>query len=117
MIVTIDWVRQHCLSLPHVTEDVKWKDNLVFSVARKMFVVVGLEPDEIWLALKCTPEEFAELVERPLCRPAPYLARAHWVAFESPDAFPRREWERLLTQAYNLVFAKLPKKTQRELSP
>ena len=114
--MTIDWVRKHCLQLPHVTEDVKWEKNLVFSVANKMFALVSLDPSDTWLSLKCTPEEFVELVERPLCRPAPYLARAHWVAFESPDALPRREWERLLTQAYDLVFAKLPKKTQRGLS-
>jgi len=116
VVVTIDWVRKHYLQLPHVTEDVKWENNLVFSVANKMFTLVSLEPREIWLSLKCPPEEFVELVEWPLCRQAPYFARGHWVAFESPDALSAREWERLLTQAYNLVFAKLPKKTQRELA-
>lgn len=114
--MTIDQVRAVCLGFPHVTEDVKWDRNLVFCVAKKMFAVVDLEPDETWLAFKCTPEEFAELTERPGCRPAPYLARAHWVALESRQAMPAREIELRLREAYELVVAKLPKKLQRELA-
>jgi predicted DNA-binding protein (MmcQ/YjbR family) len=44
------------------------------------------------------------------------MARAKWVALESFDAIPRKELEPRLKQAYELIFAKLPKKTQRELS-
>lgn len=113
--MTIDRVRAICSGFPHVTEDVKWEHALVFSIGKKMFAVVDLEPDETWLAFKCTPEEFAELTERPGCRPAPYLARAHWVALESRRAMPASEIERRLREAYDLVLAKLPKKLQREL--
>ena len=50
-----------------------------------------------------------------LFRSAPYLARAQWVTLETEDAIPRPELKRLLRQAYDLVFAKLPKKTQAGL--
>lgn len=40
----------------------------------------------------------------------------HWVALESEDALPRTEIKRLIIQAYQLVFATLPKKMQAELS-
>lgn len=110
-----DWIRDVCLDLPHVTEDVKWENNLVFCVGQKMFAVTALEPGEVWLSFKCSPEEFAELTERPGIRPAPYLARAHWVALETVRALPRSEVRRLLEQAHHLVFAKLPKKVRREL--
>src|ERR1700687_4728867 len=40
----IDWVRAFCLSLPHVTEDIQWEDNLLFRIAKKMFCVVSLRP-------------------------------------------------------------------------
>ncbi len=113
--MTIDWVRGVCAKFPHVVEDVKWENDLAFTVGKKMFAVVGLEPDEIWMALKCSPDDFAELSERPGCRPAPYLARAQWIAFETPDAVSVREYGRLLRCAYDLVFAKLTKKVQREL--
>lgn len=110
----VDWVRQYCLSLPHTTENVQWGNDLVFKIAGKMYAVAAFDPGEHWLSLKCTAEEFAELVERPGIVPAPYLARAQWVALETEDALPRAEVKRLLRQAYDLIFAKLPKKKQAE---
>jgi predicted DNA-binding protein (MmcQ/YjbR family) len=109
--MNIDWVRQYCLSLPHSTEKVQWEDNLVFKVGGKMYAVVALEPGDHWLSFKCTLEEFAELVERPGIVPAPYLARAHWVSLQDPGALAQAEVKRLLREAYELVVAKLPKKT------
>jgi|SRR5271157_2749265 len=108
----ITWVREYCLSLPHTTEKVQWEDVLVFKVGGRMYAIVALEPGDTWLSLKCSSEEFADLVERPGIIPAPYLARAQWVALETEDALPRVEVERLLRQAHDLIFAKLPKKTQ-----
>jgi predicted DNA-binding protein (MmcQ/YjbR family) len=113
--MNIDWVREWCLSLPHTTEKVQWGDNLVFKVGGKIYAIVALEPGSHWLAFKCTAEEFAELVERPGIVPAPYLARAHWVSLQTAGALPPAEIKRLLRQAYDLIFAKLPKKTQAEL--
>jgi predicted DNA-binding protein (MmcQ/YjbR family) len=108
----IGWVREYCLSLSHTTEKIQWQDDLVLKVGGKMYAVVALEPGDHWLSLKCSSEEFADLVERPGIIPAPYLARARWVALETEDALPRVEIERLLRQAHDLIFAKLPKKTQ-----
>jgi len=51
-----------------------------------------------------------ELTERANIIPAPYLARAKWVALETSDALPRGELAELLRASYNLVVAKLPKK-------
>jgi predicted DNA-binding protein (MmcQ/YjbR family) len=110
-----DWIRSLCLSFPHVTEHVQWEIDLVFKIGGKMFAVVVLEPFAHCLSLKCSPETFAELVERPGSIPAPYMARAHWVALESVDAMPRLELEQLLRDAYEMVLAKLPKKAQAEL--
>jgi|ERR1700728_1976879 len=108
----IDWIREYCLALPHTTEKVQWGDDLVFKIGEKMYAVAKLEPGGQWLGFKCTPEDFADLIERPGIVPAPYLARAHWVSLETNDALPRGEVERLLRQAYSLVFAKLPKGVQ-----
>jgi predicted DNA-binding protein (MmcQ/YjbR family) len=112
----VEWMRRHCLSFPHATENVQWVKDLVFKVGGKMFAVASLEPGEHVFSFKCSPEKFAELIETPGIVPAPYLARAHWVAFERGDVLPRAETKVLLRQSYNLVFAKLPKKTQATLS-
>jgi predicted DNA-binding protein (MmcQ/YjbR family) len=114
--MSIEWVRRYCRSLPHTTETVQWENNLVFKIGGKMYAMAALEPGDHWLAFKCSPEEFTELTERPGIIPAPYLARAQWVALETEDALPVAELKRLLRRACDLVFAKLPKKTQARLS-
>ncbi|HEV3197715.1 MAG TPA: MmcQ/YjbR family DNA-binding protein [Bryobacteraceae bacterium] len=114
--MNIEWVRKFCMSLPHTTEKVQWGGDLVFKVGGKMYAVVVLDVAPVWMSFKCTPEEFAELVERPGIIPAPYSARYHWVALENEDALPAAEIKQLIRKSYDLVFAKLPKKTQAELS-
>jgi len=107
--MTIEALRKICRSLPDVTEDVKWGSDLCFSVAKKMFVVVNLEPPH-QIGFKCTPETFGELIERPGIIPAPYMARNMWVQEQSlGETLPRRELEALVRTSYDLVVAKLPK--------
>ena len=112
----IDWVREHCLSLAHTTEQIQWEDALVFKVGGKMYAVVSLEPSDTWLSFKCSPENFATLTERQGVIPAPYLARAQWVALERETALPRAELRSLLAEAYGLIFARLPKKIKSQLA-
>jgi predicted DNA-binding protein (MmcQ/YjbR family) len=111
----VDWVRRYCMALPHTTETVQWGANLVFKIAGKIYAMAELEAADHWVSFKCSPEDFAELCERKGIIPAPYLARAQWVTLETEDAIPRPELKRLLRQAYDLVFARLPKKTQARL--
>ena len=112
----VEFVRRCCRALPHTTEHVQWGNDLVFKVAGKMYAVTCLEPAKVVLSFKCSPEDFADLTERPCIIPAPYMARAQWVALESEDALSAAEIKRYLRQSYDLVFAKLPKKTQAELA-
>ena len=103
------------MSMPYATESVQWSDNLVFKIGGKMFAIVALEPSKVWLSLKCSPDEFADLVERPNVVPAPYLARNHWIALETEDALSAVEIERLIRGSYELVITKLPKKIRATL--
>lgn len=115
MHADIDWVRELCLSFPHATEQVTWEADLTFRISGKIFAVAVLEPAKVWLSFKCSAENFAELTERDGVIPAPYLARAQWVALERKEALQKEELAPLLREAYDLVFAKLPKKTQQAL--
>lgn len=111
----IDWVRDHCLALAHTTEKIQWEDDLVFKVGGKMYAVVALEPGGHWISFKCSDEDFASLTERPGVVPAPYLARARWVALETGDALSRDELAESLRRAHALIFARLPRKTRSQL--
>jgi predicted DNA-binding protein (MmcQ/YjbR family) len=110
----LDLICDCCRSMPGVTEDVKWDDDLVFSVGGKMFAVTMLEPPHR-LSFKCTPEEYADLIERQGVIPAPYLARAHWVSLEDRSAMDDGELQERLSNSYALVKAKLPKKVREGL--
>jgi predicted DNA-binding protein (MmcQ/YjbR family) len=112
----IDWIRDLCLSFPHTTEQIQWGDDLVFKVAGKIHAITVLHPAKIWLCFKVSPEKFAELTERPGIIPAPYLARAKWVALETKDALQSGELALLLRESYDMVVAKLPKKTREALA-
>ena len=111
----VEWVREYCLSLAHTTEHVQWEDNLVLKVGGRMYAIVALEPGEYWLSFKCSDEAFAEMLEVPGVVPAPYLARAKWVSVETETALRREEIKQWLRQAYELIFARLPRKTQSAL--
>ncbi len=110
--MNIDQLRKLCLAFPSATEQIQWGDDLLFKVAGKMFAVTALEPARVWVSLKVTPENFVELTERPGIIPAPYLARAKWIALESRDALSAAELATLLRSSYDLVVAKLPRKTR-----
>ena len=110
--MTLDGLRAMCKALPGATEDVKWGHDLCFCVGGKMFAVANLEPPH-QLSFKCTPETFAELIERAGVIPAPYMARNMWVQeTELGETLERRELEPLIRTAYELVVAKLPKARQ-----
>jgi predicted DNA-binding protein (MmcQ/YjbR family) len=114
--MNVDWLREVCLSFPGATEQIQWGSDLLFKVGGKMFAVTPLEPAPVCLSFKASPETFAELTERPNIVPAPYLARAQWVALETRDALSAQELARLLRESYEMVFAKLPRKTREAIS-
>src|SRR6266853_2219727 len=114
--MNVDWLREICLSFPGTTEQIQWGNDLVFKVGGKMFAVTPLEPAPVLLSFKASPENFAELTERSDIIPAPYLARAQWVALQTRDALPAEELARLLRESYDLVLAKLSKKTREAVS-
>jgi predicted DNA-binding protein (MmcQ/YjbR family) len=113
--MNIDRLREYCRTFPYVSENIQWGNDLVLKVGPKqggkMFAVACLDAaTPVRCSFKCTPEEFTELQERDGIIPAPYLARAHWVALERYDALSDAEFKRLLKQAYELVLAKAPKR-------
>jgi predicted DNA-binding protein (MmcQ/YjbR family) len=115
MQLDVDWVRDLCLSFPHATEQITWGIDLTFRISGKIFAVTVLEPAKVWLCFKCSAENFAELTERAGIIPAPYMARAQWVALETKDALQKEELAVLLRESFDLVFAKLPRKTREAL--
>src|SRR6202046_4223965 len=103
----IDAIREFCLAFPGATEKLQWGDDLCFKIGGKIFVMLGL--DNPRLCIKCTPESFAELIEREDIRPAPYVGRYKWVMLDRLDAVDWKELQDLIQRSYEMVAAKAPK--------
>ena len=105
--MNVDTIREFCLSFPEATEKLQWGDDLCFKISGKIFTIVGL--DNPRLCFKCTPESFAELIEREDIRPAPYVGRYKWVLLDHLDAVAWDEIQDLIGKSYEMVAANSPK--------
>lgn len=106
-----------CAAWPGVTHDIKWEDDLVFSVAGKMFAVLCLRgPDRERISFKVDPERFLELTDQPGIVPAHYMARAFWVTITEPEHFTQKQMDAFVRHSYELVRANLTKKMQEALA-
>lgn len=107
-------LREICLQFAFVTEEIKWGNDLVFSVGGKMFCITTFD-EPFKASFKVPDEAFEELCNREGFIPAPYLARAKWVQVNNSAGVTKEEWIGFLQQSYALVAAKLTKKQRTEL--
>jgi|SRR5271165_2014519 len=109
--MNVERIREFCLAFPRATEKLQWGDALCFKIGGKIFAILGL--DNPRLCFKCTPETFAELIEREDIRPAPYVGRYKWVMLDRLDAVGWDELRELIGQSYQMVAAKAPGKKKK----
>jgi predicted DNA-binding protein (MmcQ/YjbR family) len=122
----VEQARQWLCGRPHVEETMQWGANLVYwaapkAIGGKMFALIDLNEDlkreegrRPVLSFYAGPLAYPELLERDGVLPAPYLARAYWVALAYWEAIPTSELKLLLEAAQAAVTARLPRRT-REL--
>jgi predicted DNA-binding protein (MmcQ/YjbR family) len=108
--MTVDFVRQFCLSFPGAIESLQWGETLCFKVRGKIFAMLSLDSVPPSLCVKCAPERFVELLEFEGISPAPYVGRYKWALLEKLDVLPAEDLEDLIRQSYEMVEAKAPKR-------
>jgi predicted DNA-binding protein (MmcQ/YjbR family) len=113
-VMNAETIREICLALPATKEDIKWGQDLVFSIGEKMYAVTSFE-EPFKCSFKVPDELFEELSVREGFVPAPYLARAKWVLVSNDAGLSKAAWEEYLQKSYALVASKLTKKQRREL--
>jgi predicted DNA-binding protein (MmcQ/YjbR family) len=103
--MNVENLRKYCMSFPDATENVQWGDDLCFKIGGKIFTIVALTAVPQKVCFKCTPETFAELVEREDIHPAPYVGRYKWVILDRLDALSAAELKDLIARSYEMIAA------------
>ena len=104
-----------CSTLPAATRTVQWEGVIVFKVGGKMFCLIAPADHSVGrVCFKCPPEHYDALSHSPGFRPAPYLARAKWVALDDPEILTAAEIRAYIKRAHAVIAAALPRKTQAD---
>jgi predicted DNA-binding protein (MmcQ/YjbR family) len=106
--MNVEEVRKYCMGFAEATENLQWGDDLCFKIRGKIFATLALTAVPQKLCFKCTPESFAELIEREDIHPAPYVGRYKWVMLDRLDALSASELEDLICKSYEMVAANAP---------
>lgn len=108
--MNIESIREYCLSLPLVTEDFPFDEEvLAFRVGGRIFAMLNLADTE-WFVLKCDPDLSLELRERhPEIAPAWHMNKRHWNQINLHGTLPPGMIRALVAHSYALIAVKLPK--------
>ena len=114
--MTIRQIDKFCAGLPAATRIVQWEGVVEFKVGGKMFCLIAPEDHSVGrICFTSAPEHYEALSRSPGFRPAPYLARAKWVAVDDPKTLTDAEMKAYIKRAHGVIAAALPKKKQAEL--
>lgn len=115
--MNIETLRAYCLAKPAVEETLPFgPDTLVFKVAGKVFLLTGLDSDQLSFNVKCDPDLAEELRERyEAVKPGYHMNKKHWNTITVDGTVSSkliREW---IDHSYELVVDSLPAKVKAEL--
>ena len=110
----LEQLRDFCLGIEGAREEFSFgAESPVYKAANgKIFAISSDHADGAHVSLKLTPEEVIEAMTLPFVRPAPYLAKNHWVmtVITNPAEFDMTtEW---IARSHELVTAKPARKRQ-----
>ncbi len=110
--MNIETLRDYCLSKPGAEETLPFgPDTLVYKVNGKVFLLVGLDAEDLRFNVKCDPDKAIELRDEYACvLPGFHMNKKHWntiVVDGSVSNALLKEW---IDHSYSLVSPKSKKK-------
>jgi predicted DNA-binding protein (MmcQ/YjbR family) len=115
--LNIEELRDYCLQKNQVTEGFPFGvDTLVFKVAGKLFLLIGLEEGNRF-NVKCDPELAIEFRERHAeVKPGYHMNKAHWNTVYMDGSLTNKQLCDMIDHSYQQVIKSLPKKLQAEIN-
>jgi predicted DNA-binding protein (MmcQ/YjbR family) len=105
----LEAVRAHCLSLPAVTEDLPFGDDvLVFRVNKKIFLLTNLNDTPSTFNAKCEPSLAVTLRDQhEAIVPGWHMNKKHWNTVTLDGSLPAQLVRDLITHSYLRIVAGL----------
>jgi predicted DNA-binding protein (MmcQ/YjbR family) len=113
----IEQLRDYCLSKKGAEETLPFgPETLVYKAGGKMFLLVGLNDEDLRFNVKCDPDKAIELREQfPCVLPGYHMNKKHWNTIVVDGSVPAKQLKEWIDDSYNLIVDSLPKKLRDEL--
>src|ERR1043165_6519493 len=105
----IETLREYCLDKAGVEEALPFGPNtLVYKVNGKIFLITGLDEEQLSFNLKCDPDLAIELREQFYCvRSGYHMNKKHWNTIIVECSVPNKKLKECIDYSYQLVRKKL----------
>ena len=109
--MNIESLREYCLSKPDVEETLPFgPDTLVYKVNGKMFLLTGLDEEQLSFNVKCDPDKALELrAEYPCVLPGYHMNKKHWNTIVVDGSVSTKQLKEWIDWSYELVAGKKKK--------
>lgn len=109
--MNIESLREYCLSKPGVEETLPFgPDTLVYKVNGKMFLLTGLDEEQLSFNVKCDPDKVLELREEyPCVLPGYHMNKKHWNTIVVDGSVSTKQLKEWIDGSYELVKPKTRK--------
>ena len=113
----IEQLREYCLSKTGTEETLPFgPDTLVYKVGGKVFLLTGLDSEELRFNVKCDPDQALELREQFSCvLPGFHMNKKHWNTIVVDGSVSSKKLKEWIDHSYELVVDSLPKKIRKDL--
>lgn len=113
----LETIYEYCRAKACVTEGFPFdEDTLVIKVCGKIFAIVSLEKNPLWISLKCDPAWAIELREEfPAVQPGYHLNKQHWNSVILDETMSLELVRKMIDMSYDLVVAGFTKAQKASL--
>ena len=109
--MNIESLREYCLSKPGAEETLPFgPDTLVYKVSGKIFLLTGLDEEQLSFNVKCDPDKALELREAFACvLPGYHMNKKHWNTIVVDGSVTDKQLKEWIDHSYELVAGKKKK--------
>ena len=115
--MNLEELRSYCLQKKGALVDFPFDDvTMVIKVGGKMFILIAIDNDPLWINLKCDPFNAEGLRERyKAVTPGYHMNKRHWNTVILDNSIPDDTIKKMIDDSYELVFSKLSKKSKEQI--